>query len=419
MAIAVVAVVVVLGLLGVGGFVYFRHQGGDAAATRVREPGNTLTRDWEQSVPRTQPSGTGLTGLPGLWAVNQTVVFADGGGVRGFDGATGAPKWTLKPPDHVGRPCAMSWRATANGLGAVAYDAGGGDCSVIAAVDTNAGTVLWSKNLAGGVKSSTPILTANDNMITADLGQAGVTRFDARLGTTLPLPRPAPHSGECTKRYALADYHGVMTSDCPGEGVTVFSQLDTKGGNDSYPADGRKVLAVLGEDPVTVLFETDSEHRWIQTFTHEGAGKLIELTGELEKFHFDSRCRMVADKHLLIAEYQQTHGYAALDLNTGRLLWRTPAGKIYRLVDDISPDQVLFVTDGDTTGGVAGHQDLIAYDLKSDQPTVKGALTRPDGHSPGPAAGCEFVKAPGRLLTVCESSEQPGTNSIDSYGVYH
>ncbi|KDN82185.1 hypothetical protein KCH_60190 [Kitasatospora cheerisanensis KCTC 2395] len=410
---AVLAVVVVLALLGAGGWWFLQRGDGPSAAGGERLPGNALSRQWEQSEKRTMVTGTKRTGLPGLWSTSQTVVYGDGGGVRGYDPATGMQKWTLKPPEHVGQPCAMSWRATANGTGAVAYDAGGGDCSVIASVDTNTGTVLWSKNLAGNARSNDPVLTVNDNMITADLGQGTLARFDARLGTPKSLPRPAPHSGDCTKGYALGDYHGVMTSDCPGEGVTVFSQLDDKGGNKTYPGNGRSAQAVLGEEPLTVLFDSDSGPAAIQTFGTDGPGPTVELTGELEKFNFSGRYRAVVGKHVLIAEYEQTDGFGALDLTTGKLLWRTPYGSHFRLVGE-DHGKVLFVTDG-ADKAVAPHQDLVAYDLASGQRTTVGALARPDGRSPGIASSCEVAGESGRLFTACEPPDLSGSFAVDSY----
>ncbi|MGW4383978.1 outer membrane protein assembly factor BamB family protein [Kitasatospora sp. NPDC004531] len=413
---AVLAIVVVLALIGAGALLLLQHGGGRSAGAKDREPSNAMPRQWEQTQPRAAVSGNSRTGLPGMWAVGQTLVLADAGGVRGYDQDTGAPKWTLKPPEHVGRPCAMSWHATANGLGAIAYDAGGGDCSVIAAVDINTGTVLWSKNLAGGIKDSAETwLTVNDRMISADLGTAGVARFDARAGTPVPLPKPAPSNVSCTYRYGLADHFGVMTSDCPGEGVTMISQLDTYAGK-KYPADGRKVVAMLGEDPVTALFETDDERRWIQTFDHEGAGKPIELTGDLDKFHFDNRERLFLDKHVLIAEYEHVGGFGALDVTTGALLWHTPADSQYRLVGE-RDKKVLFVADGARDDRYARHQDLIAYDLTADQHTTVGALTRPNGLSPGVPSGCVFAFDGSRLHSACESSDQANTYVIDAYSV--
>ncbi|MEO3755014.1 PQQ-binding-like beta-propeller repeat protein [Streptomyces sp. B6B3] len=132
-----------------------------------------------------------------VWASDRVVVLLTNAGVWGHDPESGEDLWRLEHPEggHL-VPCATSEDMNDQGVGAVLFrPEGRTSCTVLAAVDTGRGEVMWSEELPS---------TDNDpdEDVPATVGERAIT-VDLE-GWGLPTPR----------RFAVAD--GEELPELPG-----------------------------------------------------------------------------------------------------------------------------------------------------------------------------------------------------------
>ncbi|WP_129841222.1 PQQ-binding-like beta-propeller repeat protein [Streptomyces sp. RFCAC02] len=233
--------VLLFGLLTVFVVVFSRQDGTAAesleevADTRPTETANAppeaLARVWdapavalgEDADVTADPAGTADPATR-LWLSERAITLVSPAGVTAYGTIDGAELWSVPPPPGAGRPCAASDGVNDSGVGAVLYTTEEGDCALLAALDTDTGTLPWWKDLTdtdgedapdtdtgtgSDEQPATPVdpaavtLTAGEQTITVNLDAegtvAGFHRFDAAAGTELPLPTPPPDQAPCAE----------------------------------------------------------------------------------------------------------------------------------------------------------------------------------------------------------------------------
>ncbi|MFF0724488.1 PQQ-binding-like beta-propeller repeat protein [Streptomyces sp. NPDC004134] len=402
----VLSLLVVLAVLGGGAAVVFLSDdggGGGGSGTQDELPANALEELWSTPLEGRHVAGGDSSSLPGIWPAGGHVVYGDeDGGMRAYDVRSGKEKWRVKPPKRAGELCAMSRRISPGGIGAVAFDAGGDDCAYLAAIEVDTGTVLWSENLAEEYGTTNPVLTVNDSTISTNIGTY-VNNWNAKGGG--PGLDFTSRGRDCDSSLVLGDEHAVGSSECtdvsPRHQLTV---LDTRGGEDPwrFPGVDLDVQRVLGENPLTVLLQDDDENRFVQSFTDDGGqGKRVPLTGDLAELQFEEHTTFVTEDGVLVAEYGDNVHFAAVDLKSGELLWKTPKGGWLQMIGYNADDGRLIASAQPEEGF---HLELTEYDVRSGKPEVIGALAV-KGQSMGSPATATYAWDGSTVYVVAENAK--------------
>lgn len=303
--------------------------GGDRGAPQTSAP--TAERPADMLVERWR-SPLADSRVLRIWAVGDTIVVVSRGGVEGYDTATGERRWTLSAPPGAGdgTPCAASAGVNGRGVGAVLYDRGFeeygdfGGCSVLAAVDTRGGAVVWHKKLPNrsGPQVDYPdvgqdAVVIGDRVISARTGiWPGAEHHRFSLGgRALPM-LAVPGGQECRRDadWAQSSTYTVVTSFCAG--TRRLSLHRTQTGEQLWdrpePADLGYVSDVVATSPPAVA----AGDRLV-SFTADGRVRAdVEVPGGLLPGPRLER------GHLLAAPTDE--GFAGIDLHTGELLWEEP-----------------------------------------------------------------------------------------------
>ncbi|MFW6690591.1 PQQ-binding-like beta-propeller repeat protein [Streptomyces sp. MAR4 CNX-425] len=372
----VLSVLLVVAVLGGGAAVVLLSgddDGGSSSTAGDELPSNALEQLWSTPLEGTHIASGDSASLPGLWPVGGHIVHGDeAGGLRAYDARSGDEKWRTKKPKHAGELCAMSRTTSPGGIGAVAFDAGGDDCAYLAAVEVDTGTLLWDQNLAGDVGNSNPVLTVNDETISTNIGMY-VNNWTAKGGA--PGMDFTSRGQDCDSTLVLGDDYAVGSSECTDVSPRhQLSVLDTRGGTDPWRFPGVELRAqrVLGENPLTVLLQDDEENEFVQSFSDDGKqGKRIALTGELRKLQFEADYTFVTEDGVLVTEYGDNVHFAAVDLKSGELLWKTPKRPSLKVIGyDPTDGRLMAVAQSDD--GL--YLELTEYAVRSGDTEVIGAL---------------------------------------------
>lgn len=403
----VLSVVVVLAVLVGGGAIVLLSDddGGSGSGGSAQDelPGNALEQLWSTPLQGTHVAAGDSSSLPGLWPAGDHVVYGDeDGGMRAYDVRSGKEKWKVKPPKRAGELCAMSRRISPGGIGAVAFDAGGDDCAYLAAIEVDTGTVLWSENLAEDIGTSNPVLTVNDSTISTNIGTY-VNNWNAKGGGQgLDF---TSRGRECDSSLVLGDERAVGSSECtdvsPRNQLTV---LDTRGGDDPwrFPGVDLDVQRILGENPLTVLLQDDEENRFVQSFTDDGKqGKLIPLGGDLAELQFEEHTTFVTEDGVLVAEYGDNVHFAAVDLKSGGLLWKTPESAYLQMIGYDSADGRLIASAKPEEGF---HLELTEYAVRTGKTKVVGALAA-KGQSMGSPSTATYAWDGSTVYVIADNAE--------------
>ncbi|MEV0094825.1 PQQ-binding-like beta-propeller repeat protein [Streptomyces sp. NPDC050738] len=146
-----------------------------------------------------------VTAVDGSWATDKYYVKSGVNQVVAYDPATGTPAWTIKLPGPV---CAASSHISPDGRTAIAFQPAQPTaaknfwgCSQVAAVDLNAGKLLWRKQLDDpeqkGKQISFDEITVGPGVV-ATGGVHGGAAFD--LATGAPRWTPKANSDNCEDR---------------------------------------------------------------------------------------------------------------------------------------------------------------------------------------------------------------------------
>ncbi|WP_326597699.1 outer membrane protein assembly factor BamB family protein [Streptomyces sp. NBC_01803] len=252
---------------------------GTAATTTGDEPPAELAQVWHAPAIAAGIGAQDATATR-LWANDETVTVVSTAGVSGYGAVDGEPLWDAPLPEGATRPCAAAERVNAAGTGAVLYAAADpvgadppGSCSVLGAIDTESGELLWSADLltpdgraveAGGVT-----VTVGNDTVTVNLDTAGSPtgfhRFEAETGTELAAPEPPGGlAWDCaTGRQTLAIRHAdsrvVALTRCGGEPELSVYHADTGGLEWTHPGSDPDLgfTDIVAGDPVLLHQDDD------------------------------------------------------------------------------------------------------------------------------------------------------------------
>jgi hypothetical protein len=224
---------------------------------------------WQQ--PPSESDGGGFLGAWYTDSEQVSVTTGSGGGIAARRLDDGEESWTAEPPPGAqGGPCAASAEPNAAGAAAVAYSPTGSadNCTILAAVDTASGELLWHRDFAadGAPASMTGLrLLAGPETFSAEAymdSDKTVLRFaatDGALRDTVQLPPLPPDAEDCDEaRYVAAGTEHLViarTVDCGYYGYYGGETFvyDTDTGEMLHKADEAVfVESVLTTDPLVV-----------------------------------------------------------------------------------------------------------------------------------------------------------------------
>lgn len=369
-------VMVVLIGAGVGG--YFLLAENDSADPAADRPANAMSRLWEAPSPVSEREGQDENNLRSMWLNNDDVVFGDGDGVRAYNRKTGKKQWTVKTPKGAGEVCAMSKEASDDGVGAVVFDAGGDDCSFLSVVDTDTGRTLWSKNLKGESTEDSPQMVVNSKVVAVAIGDT-YAGFTITGGAKVWELTSRGH--DCTTTVGLSPQYRAVGSDCPDakpKKQLALQDLEYSGIHSTVSGDGRAVGEILSDRPLTIRMSAEANvidaEGTLSTYTKEGKpDKTFKLEGELKDLSLKPRDTIVdEDEQVLVSGYD-TDGIAAVDLKTGKLLWRKRASAAVAL----DTDGLIAVTSAPAAGPAGQDPKLISLGVRDGKEKVLGTIYDP------------------------------------------
>lgn len=405
----------VLALLLVGGgiaFVVF-SSGADSAnsGTEAKAPGSALDVTWHSDA---LPRSTALPGVgtawPGRWIHNGVLVYGDENGVRGYDMETGHQKWRVKPPKGAGEPCAMSAEPSVNGVGAVVFDAGGDECSYLAAVDLDSGRVTWAKKLLSKYGENGPQVEVGDKYLSVALNNVeGMKTYDVRTGAAAD---PFAAGGiDCAYHFVFSADHVVAKPGCHDQLVVLDTQY---GGKPAVvPHQKGRPVKILSDDPLRVVVTTtdaeDSPQKLL-VFSDDGAShRTVDLQGPAAKMVLDDAGDHLVGKNLYFCKLH--NGYNALiDLDEGTAVWTANRPTSYAGYDSARGRVLVVSSDRHKVW-----PRVDALDPDTGKLTFAGSLVMPDG---------SYVSVPGslyaydthRLVTIGTRSSD-GERAIEAFRV--
>ncbi|GHJ36966.1 PQQ-binding-like beta-propeller repeat protein [Streptomyces sp. TS71-3] len=309
---------------GIGGYFLLDRSGiiHSADPDTPKKPADALPIRWQTQLPKPDTVGSSLGGLPALWTTKtDNPVYADEkGGVRAFDHATGRKLWTLQTPKGASEVCAAAPEPSPDGVGAVAFDAGGDDCAFLDVFDTDTGRTLWTKNLASGYKSTAPRIAVGRHAVITDAG-GGVRMYSVSGGHVVFIPYARGH--DCGDDADWTGDHLATSSSCSD--AKPKNELDIRdlefGDTYKFPGDARDVQLVAGDRPLTVVFQgkDDDSPESVQTYDDGKPQKAFQLPAKVQ---FDRNGVYVdSDQSVMVSSYDDNTGTGAVDLRTGKLLW--------------------------------------------------------------------------------------------------
>ncbi|MEU8683740.1 PQQ-binding-like beta-propeller repeat protein [Streptomyces sp. NPDC048611] len=380
-------VAVALAVLGGGG--YFLLAGGDSEEKPDR-PANALQRLWEAPSPASAEQAEDENGMRSMWFNSDDLVFGDERGVRAYHRKSGKEAWKVKTPKGAGEVCALSKTASDDGVGAVVFDAGGDDCSYLSVVDTDTGRTLWSKNLSSdGAEEDKPQVVVNKNVVAVAIGRT-YAGFSLAGGAKKWELTARGHI--CSNWVGLSPEHLAVSSDCsdakPKQQLDL-QDLEVTSIHAKIKGETAAVEKVLSDWPLTLLMDQDpgqpNPNRTIQTYSDTGKpNKSFALSGELRDLTFEPRSTFVdEDEQVMITGYGDGDGIAAMDLKTGKLLWKK-RGEV--ATAGLDTEGAVAVTNSPDSGASARDPLLISINVRDGKEKVLGAVYDPDHQLPPPTS---------------------------------
>lgn len=323
---AIVAIVlVVLLALGTGG--YFLLAGGSDDEAEQKPP-LSMAQLWNTDLKKSDNPPDDDAGMRSVWMTDGAVVYGDKDGVRAYNDQTGKQEWELEAPKGAGQVCALPTEPNRDGVGAAVFDSGGGDCSFLSVFDTKSGHTLWVRNLKGREAEHHPLVGISNEQVVVAIGNS-YSGYDISGGAgKWSLKWPA---GDCTATFGMSNEYLARVSDCskakPHRTLLVQEhELDSF--NAFVPNEKLEVRRIVSDSPLVLLMGEDSSDgkRELRTFDTEGKpkpDKSIPLTGDLEELDLDARSTMVDEESkVLVTTYGNRSGMTAVDLKTGKRLWK-------------------------------------------------------------------------------------------------
>ncbi|AXI80069.1 outer membrane protein assembly factor BamB family protein [Peterkaempfera bronchialis] len=343
-----------------------------------------------------QPAAAGADdSLLGSWLLAKAVVRGDGTGVHAYDLATGKQVWSLQPPKPGAVPCGMSHTVGGGGIGAVLYTpkAGGKNCTLLSAVDTATGAQQWTKTLSDAKGVYGAQVMVNDTRVVA-VGDSKAVGYEAATGKqkwdNVGRGKFCTLSGTGSGNTVLL--HSSCADTSPKEQVVA---LDAASGRLIWwrGLGTPKTVSVLSAEPAVVLTTAGSEaddriHYWDEKGNSGADVPVTRPDGRLDvgRGSLDANPGVFFRGTTLTTALVPANGttpangsLTAVDLKTGRQLWKTTAqekGKVQPV-------------------GIDGDALVVATEERTDQPAHLSRLTLADGRE---SAGGGFPKGTGSLL---------------------
>jgi outer membrane protein assembly factor BamB len=295
---------------------------------------NAMTRLWETPPVDGAPRVSSFW-INDIWVTDAAVVFVQSAGVWGYDPGSGEELWRLAPPDGADALCAATPDVNGDGIGALLYHraqdpSGEGEtgCSVVAAVDTGSGEILWSHDLsdregsASITASGPPPLSVGEEVIAVNFNSRGYFfRFAIDGGEELPeLEVPGGEDCQPYEWLHSATYTiGLSACDAVDPERTEGYVYDTESG-----VRLRHLSWSVTASPPTGLLPGDQLALWhYDTLTvYEDSGGQVRAEIPLQP-GVDAENAVVTDSELIMRTESglSDYRYAGLDLETGAQLW--------------------------------------------------------------------------------------------------
>ncbi|MEO3752019.1 PQQ-binding-like beta-propeller repeat protein [Streptomyces sp. B6B3] len=331
----------------------------DGGGNEGGQPVNAAESQW-RTEPKPDGGGAFVSAVDSgqVWVADEVVVLLTGSGVWGFDRDSGEELWKLAGPEGTDvLPCSASWDVNAQGVGAVLYppaddQAEEPNCTVLAAVDTTTGEVMWRKDLTkpgddgvgelGGAVNA----TVGDEVITASLEER-FHRFSIEDGEELPLPEvsPSPCPGESPGMSNIGElvvlHHDCYADDEDGRDRITAFDADTLQTLWSSPVEPDLDLHPRASDPLAFSVEGYWPERdsWLRMYDDAGevSGDIPEGSDSLDgPFVTDSLVTMLAQGS--DPEQRLARGF---DPQTGARLWETELPPQARLLGESGEEPVV------------------------------------------------------------------------------
>ncbi|WP_344632970.1 PQQ-binding-like beta-propeller repeat protein [Streptomyces glaucosporus] len=371
-----IACLLVLALLGGGVFFLLTALPKSSGGTGSDVPPDALDVAWQKDgLPRSSASSGFTVQWPARWLRGSTLVYGDEHGVRGYDTATGRQKWEVEPPEGAGEPCAMSPEASGNGMGAVLFDSGGDECTYLAAIEVDTGTVVWAKKIPSEYGANGPRVHAGDENITVGLNTVeGVRMFDVRTGAASDPLASLPV--KCRYTYVFSARHIVAKPECRDELLVLDTQYGGRGVSVS-DQQGRPVK-ILSDHPLIVAVtvgEGESSPPRVLNFAEDGdTVETVDLTGKASEMVFDDKGNGITGSGLYFGKLR-SGGHAVLDLTTGTVVWE--GGASVSLIGHDDADDRMLIAEADP--GKNYWTRVGVLDPDTGKPVYAGTMVMPDG----------------------------------------
>ncbi|MGF1426319.1 PQQ-binding-like beta-propeller repeat protein [Kitasatospora sp. LaBMicrA B282] len=396
--IRVAAGVAALGVLVTAGVV--ATSGGsshhDAPPVPTADPGFAIAHNkiWAAQPAAAAAPGTDDT-LVGSWVLPSAVVRADGSGVHAYDVTTGKPTWSLDAPTPGLTPCDLSPTVNSAGIGGVLYHAQPdpkSGCTLLAAVDTKAGKIGWTKSLSGNTPYAAQVAVTEDKVIA--VGDDHVAAWTAANGQDA-----WQYGGQgkfCTLSGSAAGTTVLLHSACsdsnPADQVVALGAADGKPLWAKPLATPPKTATVLSAEPAVMLVSSDQGGAqvlaWGQNGDPAATIPVADPNGgaQLNVAHgtFDATPGVFFQDHTMVTTAGAPGGptaAVAYDLATGKQLWRTPVTE----------------KGGVAPIGLDGGSLVLAAEQRVDQPAHLSRFALTTGQE---AVGGGFPPTTGSLLTA-------------------
>ncbi|WP_130796366.1 outer membrane protein assembly factor BamB family protein [Streptomyces otsuchiensis] len=417
--------------------------GGDADRAEDDGPGTgagagtaatVLSPLWEQ------PSDA--RGFGAVWTTTDALVLRAGDEVRALDPADGAPLWTLDHPDGAGRICQLSRTAGGSGIGGVLFatapepaddeTAAGSpeECSLVAAVDTATGDILWTDTPGTETNTGTdtdapdarpaqPVgVSAGESVLTVSTGDGGLHRYALTDGAHLPAlsgpddacTRGTVHDGTLVAAVRDPAETGTDCAERAGGSPLRLDIHDAETGALSWSAEieheAFALRRVLAGDPLVVeATGAPWDGAAVLSFPDDGDGARTlgpaeghigtVQSGGQQAVSDPAQQLPVSVDGVFVAAHDVRTGLTAHDTRTGEELWARQ-----------QPDATPVGARGTSllaTGVLDGEQHLLLSDPRDQESTESiGALECADCVPPGQGA----AGAPSRLWVVGTDGER-------------
>ncbi|MEZ0095693.1 PQQ-binding-like beta-propeller repeat protein [Streptacidiphilus sp. EB129] len=366
--------------------------------------GKTLKLAWDA-----QNSSVGDQRV-GSWVTSTLVIRAGtDDGVVAYNLKDGSKAWTLPSPGTGLIPCSMSETLTQDGIGSIAYGPNRLACSMLTAVDTTTGKVLWTKTLDLG-EHTQPLLAATyvQGSVVTIVGETTLGGFNARTGSPVWSYRGR---GQYCSVYPYGISGAVLVDEFCADATPAYalSELDGATGKVDWTkaqTGHTQFLTVLNASPLVAVQQPESGGQNTVVYDAGGNSTPIKLLAQDLGNNDGAHSVQLVGKTLVLqhqkdpnANPDSTAGpIAAYDLGTGAMLWSYDGeSKHGAVLLEPSADGTMYAL---STGSQDGVPHLVRLDPATGKSTLLSTVTGTgvDGWSLSDITA--YVATDGSLVTM-------------------